>query len=62
MKHIKVEEKITSGIFYEKMLPRILGAVDGMESGEDFIMDLSRTTSVDAMAVPLLLNTARWMM
>lgn len=60
MKQIKAEEKITSGIFYEKMLPRILEAVDGMESGEDFIMDLSRTASVDAMAVPLLLNTARW--
>jgi hypothetical protein len=60
MKCIKAEEKITSSTFYDIMVPRILEAINNMKVGEDIVIDLSKTVSVDAMAVPLLLNTARW--
>ena len=60
MKQIIATEKITSNIFYSEMMPQILDVLKNTEIGEDIIMDLSPTKSVDAMAIPLLLNTARW--
>lgn len=60
MKCISAEEKITSSTFYDKMVPKILEVLNNMETGEDVVVDLSKTVSVDAMAVPLLLNTAKW--
>ena len=60
MKTIRTEEKVTSYSFYNKLVPRVLEKLSCMEKGEEFILDLSETESVDAMAVPLLLNMARW--
>lgn len=60
MKIIKTEEKITSYAFYKKIVPEVLEKLEYIEEGEDCIVDLSATKSVDAMAVPLLLNMARW--
>lgn len=60
MKIVKVEEKVTSYTFYYNFLPRVLEKLQDMRNGEDFVLDFSETKIVDAMAVPLLLNTARW--
>lgn len=60
MKIVKVAEKVTSYTFYYNLLPCVLETLRDMRNGEDFVLDLSETKIVDAMAVPLLLNTARW--
>lgn len=60
MKIVKVAEKVTSYTFYYKLLPCVLETLRDMRNGEDFVLDFSETKIVDAMAVPLLLNTARW--
>lgn len=60
MRIIEAEEKITSYVFYNKLVPQVLENLNCMEKGEEFVLDLSKTESVDAMAVPLLLSMARW--
>lgn len=60
MKKIIAEEKITSFVFYNKLVPQVLEKLSCMENGEEFVLDFSKTESVDAMAIPLLLNMARW--
>lgn len=60
MKIVKVEEKVTSHSFYYKLVPRVLETLRDMSNGEDFVLDFSETKAVDAMAVPLLLSMARW--
>lgn len=60
MKIVKVKEKVTSYTFYYELLPWVLEKLRDMRKGEDFVLDFSETKIVDAMAVPLLLNMARW--
>lgn len=60
MKIVNALPNITSYAFYQNMLPTIAAKIKDMEIGEDFAIDMSATESVDAMAIPLLLNTARW--
>lgn len=60
MKSVRVEEKVTSQTFYYKLAPQVLEILQNMDNGEGFILDFSATESVDVMAVPLLLNMARW--
>lgn len=57
---LKAEEKVSSHSFYYKLVPKILEILRDMENGEGFVLDFSETKVVDAMAVPLLLNMARW--
>lgn len=60
MKIVKTDEKVTSYNFYYKLVPQVLDKLQNMEVGEDFVLDFSETQAIDAMAVPLILNMARW--
>lgn len=60
MKIVRAEGKITSYVFYNKLVPQVLQKLNCMEMKEEFVLDLSETESIDAMAVPLLLSMARW--
>lgn len=60
MKIVKTDETVTSYNFYYKLVPQVLDKLQNMEVGENFVLDFSETKVVDAMAVPLILNMARW--
>lgn len=60
MKIVKADKTVTSYNFYYKLVPQVLDKLQNMEAGEDFVLDCSETKVIDAMAVPLILNMARW--
>lgn len=60
MKIIRAGEKITSHAFYTNLVPQVVTCLESIQDGEEFVVDLGLTKSVDALAVPLLLSMARW--